>query len=295
MRSLFLITIWSLGFVSVAAVAAAQDTFLPPAPPGPPVGVRAAGMSGAFTAVADDASAVFWNPAGLAKGAFFGLMIDRNTFDEGTAGAIALVTPAVGLSYYRTATGEFLGSRDGFVTHNAGLTIVHSLTSSISVGTTWKLVQGEAATFSTNKFDADLGVMAAGSVGKIGVSVRNLFEPKFTAPGGLIQLDRQIRLGLALNITRESMVTADVDLTETAIPRGDLRDVAFGGEAHAVKKLWLRGGYRWNAAGGPAPSAATYSLGGSYAFYGRTMADGQVTLGSEDGNRGWGVGIRFVF
>ena len=182
------------------------------------MGVRAAGMSGAFTAVADDASAVFWNPGGLAKGAFFGLLIDRNTADEGSAGAIALVTPAVGLSYYRTATGELLGNREGFVTHNAGLTIVHSLTNSISVGTTWKLVQGEAGLFSTNKFDADLGVMAAGSVGKIGVSVRNLFEPKFTAPGGLIQLDRQIRLGLALNITRGSMVTADVDLTETAIP-----------------------------------------------------------------------------
>ncbi len=28
-----------------------------------PVGVRAAGMGGAFTAVADDGSAAFWNPA----------------------------------------------------------------------------------------------------------------------------------------------------------------------------------------------------------------------------------------
>ena len=31
------------------------------------IGARAIGMSGAFTAVADDASAVFWNPAGLAQ------------------------------------------------------------------------------------------------------------------------------------------------------------------------------------------------------------------------------------
>lgn len=31
------------------------------------VGARAMGMGGAFTAVADDASAVFWNPAGLAQ------------------------------------------------------------------------------------------------------------------------------------------------------------------------------------------------------------------------------------
>src|SRR6059036_2691225 len=32
-----------------------------------PVGPRAIGMGGAFSAVADDASALFWNPAGLAR------------------------------------------------------------------------------------------------------------------------------------------------------------------------------------------------------------------------------------
>jgi hypothetical protein len=36
-----------------------------------PFGARAAAMSGAFTAVADDASAFFWNPAGLAFGPVF--------------------------------------------------------------------------------------------------------------------------------------------------------------------------------------------------------------------------------
>ncbi|HEY5037458.1 MAG TPA: hypothetical protein VIJ93_00130 [bacterium] len=31
------------------------------------VGVRAMGMSGAFAAIADDPSAAYWNPAGLAQ------------------------------------------------------------------------------------------------------------------------------------------------------------------------------------------------------------------------------------
>ena len=35
------------------------------------VGTRAEGMGGAFVAVADDASAVYWNPAGIATGATF--------------------------------------------------------------------------------------------------------------------------------------------------------------------------------------------------------------------------------
>src|SRR6478752_2017533 len=56
----------------LAAPAAAR------AQPEPPVGVRAAGMGGAFVAVADDATAVHWNPAGLATGSFFSLVIDRN-------------------------------------------------------------------------------------------------------------------------------------------------------------------------------------------------------------------------
>ena len=50
-----------------------------------------------------------------------------------------------------------------------------------------------------------------------------------------------------------------------------------------------------SAAGGTAPSAPMGSVGASFAVYGRTMADAQWTFGSEDGNRGWGAGLRFVF
>ena len=32
-----------------------------------PVGARAVGMGGAFVAVADDASSLYWNPAGIAR------------------------------------------------------------------------------------------------------------------------------------------------------------------------------------------------------------------------------------
>src|SRR5881398_1203079 len=38
------------------------------------VGIRAQGMGGAFVAVADDASATWWNPAGLASGAYFNVL-----------------------------------------------------------------------------------------------------------------------------------------------------------------------------------------------------------------------------
>src|SRR3954465_10848194 len=113
MRALLLLCTWSLLFNTAAA---AQDA---PAP-----GVRAAGMGGAFTAVADDGSAVYWNPAGLASGAFFSLVVDRNAGADGSAALLALSTPPLGLSYYRTATSELGSGRHSLVAHHAGATVV---------------------------------------------------------------------------------------------------------------------------------------------------------------------------
>ncbi len=38
---------------------------------------RAQGMGGAFVGVADDATASWWNPAGLATGAYFNVVIEK--------------------------------------------------------------------------------------------------------------------------------------------------------------------------------------------------------------------------
>ena len=61
-------------------------------------------MSGAFVAVADDATTTWWNPAGLASGGYFNAIIefDRVEDPSGTrARAFALNVPSLGLSYYR--------------------------------------------------------------------------------------------------------------------------------------------------------------------------------------------------
>src|SRR5687767_9247590 len=73
------------------------------------VGQRALGMGGAFVAVANDSSATWWNPAGLATGPFLDVAIGGGS---GTADArlpasrtgvwsFSLGTPPLGLSYYR--------------------------------------------------------------------------------------------------------------------------------------------------------------------------------------------------
>ena len=54
------------------------------------VGNRALGMGGAFVAVADDSTATWWNPAGLATGPYSDVAVGRAVTDlKGSVPAIA--------------------------------------------------------------------------------------------------------------------------------------------------------------------------------------------------------------
>ena len=138
------------------------------------VGTRAAGMGGAFVGVADDASAVYWNPAGLASGSYFSLVLDGGAReaipDEGLRGGrqtsflIAATMPALGVSYYRLRQAVAVPDAllapvtvtplsapthtrvDTLVTHHAGVTLVQSILPSVSIGSTVKVVRGIAST-----------------------------------------------------------------------------------------------------------------------------------------------------
>src|SRR5258706_1440988 len=86
------------------------------------VGIRAKGMAGAFVAVADDATATWWNPAGLAGGGYFSAIVETQAIREppaerdaagrlqgawrGSARGVAVALPAFGLSYYRLRVSE---------------------------------------------------------------------------------------------------------------------------------------------------------------------------------------------
>ena len=137
------------------------------------VGTRAAGMGGAFVAVADDSSAVYWNPAGLATASYFSLVLnhveatahDEELFGSGSQSAtfLSVAMPALGLTYYRlrsTQATDLFGPAQldtppilggpatavsSLVTHHTGVTLVQSLTEYLAVGTTLKLVRGIAA------------------------------------------------------------------------------------------------------------------------------------------------------
>jgi len=298
------------------------------------LGTRAQGMGGAFVAVADDASATYWNPAGLAMGAYFSLLLDYSTAkaepdDPERAGSrsgstVAFGLPALGLSYYRlrmTTLTEVPDDDDTvrlqtLITHHTGATLVQSITDHIAVGATLKLVRGIAATglapaadrddlldeasdlvgSASNKFDADIGVIATTGHLRAGLTVRNVVENDFEGPGGPIELKRLFRAGVALTLAEGVLVAADFDLDRVPGTVGEERNIAVGAEARLLQRLYLRSGFRVNTLGDePAGARPVVSVGGSYAVFGSMIVDGQATLGSESGDRGWGVGARVVF
>ena len=133
------------------------------------VGVRALGMGGAFVAVADDATANYWNPAGLIGVVYSGVVdvqridtrLDRDpTRREGSNNLttfVSLGSPTLGLSYYRLLMwhidrtledGDDVGhpaSLTSLVTQHIGITAVQPLAAGVTIATVVKAVRGTAA------------------------------------------------------------------------------------------------------------------------------------------------------
>lgn len=305
-------------------------------------------MAGAFVAVADDASAVYWNPAGLASGAFFSLVLDHNSAEaskgpapqagSGSATFLALGVPALGLTYYRLRAttvespifppdalnlppplqvGE-MALVHSLITHHTGVTLVQSLTGNLAVGTTLKVVRGVAASGfrpagdrgeildeagglvgrGSTEFDADVGVMAVAGSLRAGLTVRNVREPEFETPGdeAVLQLHRLVRAGVAYTLASGILLSADLDLRSVPGTTGEVRNLAAGAETRVLRRLAVRGGFRVNTRDNPLAGRTPVGTAGfSYAAMGSILLDGQVTLGGDESDRGWGVGVRVLF
>ncbi|MEO8259371.1 MAG: hypothetical protein ABI868_18635 [Acidobacteriota bacterium] len=275
------------------------------------VGIRAQGMAGAFVAVADDSTATWWNPAGLASGAYFSGSIEHRTgegiYDEGTLG-VSLMVPSLGLSYYRVRVGAVQPSSSTVPTGEAGqdqdagirsltfsltqfgVTTGQSLGEHLVVASTAKLVRADQT-----RGDLDLGALAkAGSI-RLGISARNMFAPDLTVDGNPIEHKRQVRVGAAVFTSSRrgvSLVAAvDADLTTTATAGGEARHVAGGGEVRAGR-LGLRGGVSVNSIG---EVRSSYSGGASLAIRQGMFLDAHLTRGDDDAMKAWGFALRVTY
>jgi hypothetical protein len=308
------------------------------------VGERALGMGGAFVAVANDSSAAWWNPAGLATGPFLDLSVGRGS---GTADAdlpasrngvwsFSLSTPPLGVSYYRLkitemraapATGPAEAGREDRAAGEGlrslsisqfGATVLHTITTGVTAGATVKYVRGTARVRGFDPVDAgagipelldagddleggevdatvdvDVGLLATRGAVRVGVTARNLREPRF----GDRTLPRQVRAGAAFDGaaagTVPVMVSVDADLRRYDGLGGDRRVIALGVE-HWLRpqRVAIRGGARFNTVG---EQDRTVTAGASVAARAGLFIDGYAAAGGDAGGHGWGIAARVSF
>ena len=277
------------------------------------VGVRAQGMAGAFVAVADDASATWWNPAGLATA--------RNAVDfsgevsEGGRGGVALGFPSLGLSYYRSKISKIQPSGSTAAVGSSrqdngaagtgvpsdetglsqfGLSLGQSITRHLVVSTTVKLVNAQGDT----RPDLDVGAMAAFGVVRFGVTIRDVRGPTFGSGTEAIELERRARAGAAVVAEGRGALTGlviavDGDLNAAHVGGREEQEVAGGVETWWLgRRIGVRGGGGTNTAAG----------GGSFGAFGVTVVpypginlDGAVTRGTDSARDRWSFGIRLVY
>jgi F plasmid transfer operon, TraF, protein len=287
-----------------------------------PVGTRAAGMAGAFVAVADDATAVYWNPAGVASGSLVSAVIDYGQGEGATDPTQTTVTQkdtavfagfsatAVGVAYYRfgaygsekdepvvtgaTSREEVRRTVHAVTTSVFGVSLVQSLGDYIVVGATPKFVN----VGSSNTFDVDAGVMVAANRFHVGLVGRNLTTPSFDTDGVEegAELGREVTIGGAWGsgwsgISRV-IVAVDGDVMSRATPTGDRRDIAGGVETWWLKqRLGIRGGMRRSTIG---EARRIVSGGISAGLTAGLLLEAHVARGQSDENS-WSVGLRMAF
>lgn len=221
------------------------------------VGTRALGMGGAFVAVADDATATYWNPAGLATGAVLDFCAAHAEGDplavraeaEGAGGESAgrsycLAVPAIGLSYHRlrltgaapseSSTAEGPGGRQdlrprevavsSLVATQLGVTLVQTVAPGLVLGTTIKAVR---ARFATVRLPAGTPPGLALEQGR---DLAGRAETVVDADLGLMAVAGHLRVGLVARNLREpgfqsaggtrTTLARQVRLGVAVIPRG---------------------------------------------------------------------------
>jgi hypothetical protein len=290
-------------------------------------------MGGAFVAVADDSSAPFWNPAGLATGGPAGATVgwlDFRTGNQKTDPVVgstrrhgyfsSLGTWPVGLTMARvsdTRVSSVVGGTartETLATSQYGVNVLQTIIEGLVVGANLKWVRGtvsegvgtglsarslfteatETSSHTSTVLDLDLGVMADLDRVRLGLTVKNVRQPGFTNVAGIAtRLPREVRAGLAVMPSNGLTLALDMDLDTVDLWDGPRRMIAIGGENRLTSRLVARAGVRWNL--DDDRRRPVYSAGGSVRMGQRYWLDGHYTQGDITRDRGLGAALRVGF
>lgn len=218
-------------------------------------GARAQGLGTGYTAVADDVTAFFWNPAGLARlerrevSATHAELYQDTRYDfagyahptrQGTFGIAATYLSQgslEGRSASRQRTSDF-GSSDLAVSLGGS----RIMAANASVGLSAKLIRSEIAGLTASGFAFDLGGQWKSQRGvSLGLSALNL-GPSMNFNGKGFNLPLTLASGVGVPLFNRILLSADF---RHAVH--DARtEVGMGGELSLGSALFLRAGYASN-------------------------------------------------
>ena len=242
------------------------------------VGARAEGMGGAFTAVADDPSTLYWNPAGAVQLSGNALMVNHNEWPADIKHEyIGLVykmsrNSALGISAISLhmddmeETTEYFpaGSGNYFTFGDVALALTWSMkmTVSFSYGVTGRYIREDLAGLTMDGYMVDLGTYyKTGFRDMTFTVVLANFGPNLRPGGSYMKLLENgdevksqyqsfppptiFRLGSAVSIYRSRMTSALISL-QLNHPVDNAENITLGCEVKALKYLFFRGGYKIN-------------------------------------------------
>ncbi len=156
-----------------------------------PVGVRGAAMGSAFVSIADDASAMFWNPGGIARIQKRSFFVDYSSWLPGlTFNYFGLVLPfegfgSIGVNVTALTSNDIevttidqpMGTGETFNSNSAaiGVAYARNLTDRFSIGVNVKFIHESILNSSANGMAFDIGTLydTPFSGVRLGVSISN--------------------------------------------------------------------------------------------------------------------------
>jgi hypothetical protein len=239
------------------------------------VGGRATAMGESFVAVANDMTALYWNPAGLVQFTEYGVHFSHSEWLVGLkhefAGGIYRIGKhnVVGVSFTSlhteamqkttewqpTGTGEFFKYGDIAV----GLSFARRLTEQFSFGATFKYVEETLAELKMRGVMFDLGTYYWTGLynSRFAVTISN-FGPQVTPSGSVKQIGGKtlnefqsfptptiFRIGFAIDPidNKKNKLTTSIQLNH---PNDNAENLNIGAEYSYKDMLFVRGGYKFN-------------------------------------------------
>lgn len=204
------------------------------------VGARAAALSGAYGALADDASAAFWNPAGLARvvkpefGAARAVLYEDTALDVGLAGfPVRGAGGGAAVGYLRQSTGGFerraspLEAPTGFsITQTAFFAgfgrALPWFGVPVRAGLAAKAVRETIDTAAASSWGADLG-LAADPMPRLSLAlmVQNLAAPSVTFRSEAQKYPRAVDASAAYTLKAQGRFTSVAVLRAARVAEGE--------------------------------------------------------------------------